>query len=314
MGNHKILIAAALALAFGIPATAQNITDLIISEVMAVPDSALSVKDDYGQAEGWVEIFNKSQGTVNYGGCYITDDRSAIPAPGTTKNMPADSPIYRYLIPKGDLRTQLGPRQATIFYASGNSAMGTFYLDFKIKKGSWIYLVSNDKCTIIDSIQVPAGLPDGLSVKKSSKDVRGMVFTVDDDYTTPSPSTPNASTGGERITPSGGVLTLVSVSVVFLALAILWGLFNLLFQPKEKKKKAPKVSAKGAPSPEEAAAIALALSRSGSDDVAAAIALALNSYLNDSVHDSESFVITIKPSENSGWNDKTMTFRKLPRR
>ena len=320
--NKRLLLSISVMLAAVSFAGAQNVTDLIISEIMAEPDSSqTSIVDDYGQKNGWIEIFNTSQGTVNYGGCYLTDDRSAIPAKGKTKFMPADHPLYKYLIPKGDLRTQLGPRQTVIFYASGEGSQGTFYTDFKIRRDSWIYLVSNDKCTIIDSMYVPAALPAGMSVKKSSKDIRGMVFGEEDTFSAPTPNTPNAGVGDSKITPSGGVLTLVSVSVVFVALAILWVLFYLFFDPKNKEKirmksakTESKPAAKGDMSSEVAAAIAMALSQADGGETVAAIAMAMDLYFNDSVHDSESFVVTIKADGTSAWNEKTQTFRRLPRR
>ena len=48
-------------------------------------------------------------------------------------------------------------------------------------------------------------------------------------------------------------------------------------------------------------------------EVNAAIATALHLYLNDTVHDVESGIITIAPRQ-SAWNDKTLTFRKTPRK
>ena len=60
-----------------------------------------------------------------------------------------------------------------------------------------------------------------------------------------------------------------------------------------KKKVAPK-PAKGGPTPEEAAAIALALDQEMNGEVYAAIGMALHQYLNDTVHDMESYIITIK--------------------
>ena len=173
-------------------AGAQNVTDLIISEIMAEPDSSqTSIVDDYGQKNGWIEIFNTSQGTVNYGGCYLTDDRSAIPAKGKTKFMPADHPLYKYLIPKGDLRTQLGPRQTVIFYASGEGSQGTFYTDFKIRRDSWIYLVSNDKCTIsLYQMQSKDGLSADAEEGQNGKDFWGKATFVPVSVKSTIPNTP----------------------------------------------------------------------------------------------------------------------------
>ena len=100
--------------------------------------------------------------------------------------------------------------------------------------------------------------------------------------------------------PHGAIITLVSVSVVFVALVILYFAYTFIgklssgemkFKMPEKKKKA---EAKGVPSGEEAAAIALALDQEMNGEVYAAISMALHQYLNDTVHDNESYVITIK--------------------
>lgn len=74
------------AILFGITTIhAQNVSDLIISEVMAEPDST-GILDEYGRRTGWIEIFNKSQGTVNYGGCFLSDDRNNLKKSPITKS------------------------------------------------------------------------------------------------------------------------------------------------------------------------------------------------------------------------------------
>lgn len=93
--------------------------------------------------------------------------------------------------------------------------------------------------------------------------------------------------------PHGWTLTIVSVSVVFCALALLWLLFWLLFDRPARMGKAKK--------------------KDPDEEVAAAIAAAIHLYYADAVHDSEPYIVTIRPSAASGWNDKKWTFRKLPR-
>jgi hypothetical protein len=75
---------------------------------------------------------------------------------------------------------------------------------------------------------------------------------------------------------------------------------------------ARKATAAGSPS-SEVAAIAMAIQQEFGGEVYAAIALALHNYLEGAVHDHESFVITIKPSGQSGWNNKSLTLRKSVR-
>lgn len=101
--------------------------------------------------------------------------------------------------------------------------------------------------------------------------------------------------------PHGLIITIVSVAVVFSALIVLYFAYtfvgkavNSTFSWKsifQCRKKSP---AKVGPSEEEAAAIALALDQELNGETYAAIGLALHQYLNDTVHDDESYIITIK--------------------
>lgn len=317
--RKRLFLILALAVSFT-SLRAQNVIDLIIAEALAVPDST-GIVDDYGRRGGWIEIFNTSQGTVNCAGCFLTDDRSDL---------------KKSIIPKGDLRTKIGPRQTVLFHASGDGDDGTFYANFKVRPGSTVYLVSNDGRTIIDSLAIPAGIPAGMSMRKEAHDLRQKVFEPVSDPTVPSPGIfngdLNAATKAEAMKekdPHGGILSLVAVSVVFSALAILWFLFWLFFDrpakrkaaakdkpAKEKKaKKAAAVSgpAGTVPSDEIAAVIALAMDMEQGGDDYAAIAMAMHLYFGDAVHDAESFVLTMRPKDGSAWNDKKQIFRKLPR-
>ena len=322
MRKRILLILALLAVSFT-SLRAQNVIDLIIAEALAVPDST-GIVDDYGRQGGWIEIFNTSQGTVNIAGCFLTDDRSDL---------------KKSIIPKGDLRTKIGPRQTTLFYASGNGADGTFYTDFKVRPGSTVYLVSNDGRTVIDSLAIPANIPVGKSMRKEAHDLRQREFEPLSTPTVPSPGIfngdLNAASKAESMKekdPHGGILSLVAVTVVFTALAILWFLFWLFFDrpakkaaaaknqpPKPKKEKKGKKAAAltdvpaGAPTDEIAAVIALAMDMEQGGDDYAAIAMAMHLYFSDAVHDNESFVLTMRPKEGSAWNDKKQIFRKLPR-
>ncbi len=304
--NRIIIVSIVAFLVASAAAFSQNVIDLIVSE--ASPDSTLI--DGYGRMSGWIEIYNTSTGTVNISGCYLTDDRSDL-----TKS----------LIPTGYTAGKIGPRQTMVFYASGNGDDGLLYTNFRLERGKTIYLVSNDGRTLVDSLSIPSTLPQGMSVQKLPLDNKGIKYQQDETPATPSPGmkngSQNAETGSQRMArtdPHGFILTLVAVLVVFCALAILWFLFWILFERPAKKKANPKpAKAKGAKAgnsnAEIAAAIAMALDLDTNGDVYAAIGTALHLYFSDAIHDNESFVITIKPSATSGWNDKTQTFRRMPR-
>lgn len=279
----------------------QNLSDLIISEAM--PGSMASVADDYGNHPDWIEIFNTSQGTVSFGGCFLTDDRSNL---------------TKCQITKDDRSTRIGPRQVALLYAAGNSTLGTYYLNFTLPSGGTVYLVSNDGRTIIDSLSIPAALPEGMSISKFAHDNKEMVF--DDIHSAaPSPLSLNGrhdqksrAQKMKETDPKGWSLSLVAVAVVFSALLILFLIYNLsgnIFTGKVRLKRKKRSKAPEGP---EAAAIALALKSytSGEEDILAAIALALHLYCGSGVHDAEPGFITIKVNNSSAWADKSLNFRK----
>ena len=287
--KKRLLSILAIIILGAVPLVAQNLSDLIISEV--VVDNETGLVDENGEHTPWIELTNTSQGTVNYAGCFLTDD------PDVPK---------KYMIPKGVIANRLGARQVTVLRPG-----------FEINKGVTIYLISTDGKTIIDSIDIPADLPPDMSVRKIATDNKKMDFKTVAEPAAPSPGLMNSDgyveSGSEKIArtdPHGSILTLTSVSVVFAALLILLIIFSIMgnaFSGKYKRKPKGKKASLDA---ETAAAIAMALNLDSSeDDVPAAIATALHLYFEDTVHDAESFVITIKP-HTSSWSNKSSMFRK----
>ena len=307
MRHYRIILSIAITFLCGLSLDAQNMSDLLIGEVLV--ENTSGIVDGYGQRNGWIELFNTSNGTVKFGGCYLSDDKSDL---------------KKYHIPTSDRSAQLGPRQSVVFYTSGNSSQGTFYTNFKLRNGSTLYLVSNDGRTIIDQVEIPADLPADQSVVRVPFGVKEMEFKT---QVNPNP-TPGSYNGNvdaktksqimKEQDPHGLVLTLIAVMVVFTALLILSFIFGWIGNANKRGKQGPKVkkskkSLDGKLTPEIAAAISLALSSEFGAEVYAAIALALAHYLPGGVHDIESMVITIQPSGNGNWADKTQNFRQLPR-
>lgn len=88
--------------------------------------------------------------------------------------------------------------------------------------------------------------------------------------------------------PHGWTLTLISVSVVFAALVVLYLIYSLCGK-----------------------AFSGTVRHNADEGTAAAIALALELEQNNSIHDTESGVITIT-HHSAEWDDKTFNFRKAP--
>lgn len=102
--------------------------------------------------------------------------------------------------------------------------------------------------------------------------------------------------------PHGIIISAVSVSVVFGALIILYFAYSFIGRLTSGQLKMPRIklpsfrkkAAEKRPTAEEAAAIAMALEKEYGGETYAAISLALHRYFNDTVHDNESYIITIK--------------------
>lgn len=287
--------------------SAQNLSDMRVTEIVA--DNETGLVDDFGVRSGWIELFNNSYGTVSYGGCYLTNDRSDL---------------KKYRIPANDKSTTLKPRQSVLFFAGGSGEKGTYYTNFIVEKGQTVYMVSNDGRTIIDSLKVPEDLQPDRSVKKVPTGIKETDFEIENN-SVPTPGSyngdVNAKTKSQEVKekdPYGWILTLISVLTVFISLTILAFIFTAIGNrsTRDKKPKEKKASKKYSEnmSPEVAAAISIALSQEFGGEAFAAIALALDDYLGGGVHDAESYVITIKPTPGSLWNEKAQNFRQLPRK
>ena len=309
MRHSRIFILSILSLFATVLLHAQNMSDLLIGEVLV--ENTCGILDGSGQRNGWIEMFNTSNGTVKFGGCYLSDDKADL---------------KKYHIPTSDRSAQLGPRQSVVFYTSGDSSQGTFYTNFKLRKGTTLYLVSNDGKTIIDEVEIPADLPADHSVMRVPTGVKAMDFVtrISD---RPTPGSYNGDVDAKSKSevmkekdPHGWVLTLIAVMVVFTALLILSFIFGRIGNyhkgtksEKPKKVKKTKKVKEGEITPEIAAAISLALSQGFGGEIYAAIALALHDYIGGGIHDTESFIITINPTPGSTWADKAQNFRQLPR-
>ena len=128
---------------------AQGRKGLRINEVLVTNET--NYQDDYGCQSAWIEIFNTTFGTVDIRSCYLTNDR----------NNPK-----KYSIPKGDVLTEMPPRQHLLFWADDMPNRGTFHVNFKLDpdKDNWIGLYDANGKDLIDSVTVPAGIPADYTV------------------------------------------------------------------------------------------------------------------------------------------------------
>lgn len=243
-----------------------------------------------------------------------------------------------YVIPKGDVDTKVKPRSHVVFFADGNDAAGTFHLPFTLNAGDYIalYDVNGD---LVDELEIPTALGADQSFARKSEDkielhVNHMNPTDDDFANAPSmfvdslwqkrdgsnedmaitPGKFNARPVNENIAnfkrddPSGILLTLMSMGVVFSALLLLFLLFMLfgkIFAAKDKKNKEKVVVTVADDTISES-------QDNDNDEAIAAICMALYQHLN--AHDEESGVLTFNRSNNSAWGAKSNMLLRMPER
>jgi len=186
---------------------AQSTKDLRINEVLLINNS--SYVDNFGTRSAWIEIFNTAYNKVNVGGCYLTDD---------LKNP------TKYRIPKNDPNTSIPTRSFVIFFADDHTTHGTFHLNFKLDSTSrFVALFNADGKTLIDSMTLPNQTVD-ISYGRLEDGSDSLVALA---KTTPMATnyTEDVVSAGARFAaadPVGIGMTLTAMSVVFLALIMLY--------------------------------------------------------------------------------------------
>ncbi len=273
----------------------------VINEVMV--DNQTSYMDDYGQRNGWIEIYNNTYGTLDLGGRYLTDD------PNNPK---------KYPIPRGDVLTKIKPRQHALFWADNEPFNGTFHVNFKLDptKENYIALYDNDGKTLLDEIRIPAGIPadktfgyvqDGVKHDENEKALGALLERV-------TPSSNNAVleenpkiTTLEKNDSLGAMITITSMLVVFTGLLLLYLIFKFIGNM------AKRLSTKRAAKTGTVSAIRSETKLTG--EVLAAISAAIHE-LNEDAHDIETTILTISEVKRrySPWSSKLYTLRQEPRR
>lgn len=278
---------------------AQSQDDMRLNEFLVINTD--DFEDDFGHKGAWVELFNSSYGTVNIGGCYLSND-------------PAN--LTKYVIPKGDVLTKISPRQHILFWADNQPFRGTFHINFTLEDSKEIIFVASDGHTIIDRVAIPhekldtnvsyGRLEDGLGSLTGTDGWQVMDRT--------SPSTNN--TGVDKVPPSvvikemdpyGIIMAVTAMTVVFLSLILLYVMFKNIGKYNIKKSRARSEVASAVTGKPKVANV--------SAEIYAAIATALHAYNQDSeAHDIENTILTInKVTKNySPWSSKIYTLRETP--
>ncbi len=273
-------------------ANGQSTSSIRLNEVLVI--NVDNFVDEYGSRSGWIELYNNSPGTVDIRGCYISND-------------PSDP--KKYMIPKGDVKTKIPPRQHVLFWADNRPFHGTFHLNFVLdpEKENRLFFFDSDGKTLIDQVTIPAGQKADISY--------GLTLDGVGTWEALSKVTPDTNNktldSNEKIenfqrNDSFGVgMTLTAMTVVFLGLLLLYLIFKQVGNSaiKMSRRRAEKVSG-GRP---------VTNSANEPGAVFAAIATALYEVAEDA-HDFENTVLTIhRVTRNySPWSSKIYGLRRLP--
>ncbi|MDD2425434.1 MAG: OadG family transporter subunit [Bacteroidales bacterium] len=286
----------------GLRAAAQSQEDMRLNEILVVNTN--DFEDDFGHKNGWIELFNSSYGTVNIGGCYLTNDPSNL---------------TKYIVPKGDVLTFVKPRQHILFWADNQPYRGTFHVNFTLEESEEILLVASDGRTIIDRVRIPhTSLGENISFGRKNDGIGDRTGNEGwEILARTSPSTNNSGVDDvpkgvviKEADPYGAVMAITAMSVVFVSLILLYIIFKQIgkYNIKSSQKRSDLVSAlkgkKRVVSVEDTSA-----------EVYAAIATALHLYQTENeAHDIENTILTItKVTRNySPWSSKIYTLRETP--
>ncbi|MBR5018406.1 MAG: OadG family protein [Bacteroidales bacterium] len=298
--KHLKLFLAAVGLVLCFTAGAQSQDAMRLNEYLVV--NTADMQDDFGQQSSWIELYNSSYGTVDIAGCFFSDD-------------PAN--LKKYTIPGGDLSTKIKPRQTVIFWADNQKQRGTFHLSFDLDGAKEIIFTKGDGKTIIDRIPVHHDLSENVSFGRVEDGIGSTDGSAEGwkvlDNTSPGSNNKELDKAAKpdkmkEIDPYGWILALTAMSVVFLALILLYFIFKGIGNANIRAGK--KRSAASAGTDVKASAYGEV-----PGEVYAAIATAMHLYQQDDEgHDEESFVVTLHHTDRtySPWSSKIYTLRQTP--
>ena len=143
-----------------------DINDIQINELLAIND--LTLGDDYGEFDDWIELINHGESPVELDGYYLTDNQNQLtkwPFPFTNITIQPDSFL--------------------IIWCDNDDEQGDLHTNFKLSsEGEFLAIVSPDGSTILDSLTFPeqdADISYGRVVEELSLW----------DYMTPTPGSAN---------------------------------------------------------------------------------------------------------------------------
>lgn len=274
----------------------EETSKVVLNEIMSLNET--NFQDDYGIHNAWIEVFNKSYGTVDIAGYKLA-----------VCNGIDDTVVYN--VPKGDVLTKIKPRQHALFWADGEPNRGTFHTTCTLDTTgvNWVGLYDNGG-KLIDQIEVPILAADHSYARVDDANPEWVIKGGNDASSYVTPCTNNMTieknVKQEKFAEqdSAGIgMAITAMSVVFSGLILLYVLFRLLGWGMQSKKSTETSKTE---TMTENQFVTKTEDKEG--EVYAAIAMALHEEKNN-VHDIESGILTIT-RQNSAWNAKHLMLRK----
>ncbi|MBQ6800015.1 MAG: lamin tail domain-containing protein, partial [Bacteroidaceae bacterium] len=202
---------------------------VVLNEVLSLNEG--NFQDDYGVHNAWIEVFNKSYGTVDIAGYKLA-----------VYNGMGDTVTYN--VPKGDVLTKIKPRQHALFWADGEPNRGTFHTTCKLDTArvNWVGLYDNGG-KLIDQIEVPVLEADHSYARINDANPEWAVKGGDEASSYVTPSTNNMTIEKNEkqekfaLHDASGIgMAITAMLVVFSGLIILYVSFRLLGLGMQSKK------------------------------------------------------------------------------
>lgn len=318
MKKINLMKLASLAIALMATSTlfAQGILDVRFNEILVKNSNSLVNKE--GEKSGWIEFTNIGYSTVDLSGCKLVKKSS--------------SGEVTHLIPKGLNYTSLAPQNYVILNVNAKEE-APFAALFDLADATELVLYDASGKIIIDKVELDpnsfredislgrAFVPRGtLADRNADTNFEARVKTmVPTDRMTPGYSNFRApeesrSEAFRRTDPFGIGMAVIAMSVVFLALLCLFGVFAQVgtwMQNIEKKKDAKNAK----PTSSDDSVVATASVGAPDGEILAAIGYAIKMY-NDELNESEARVLTINRTVKaySPWSSKIYGLTQLPNR
>ncbi len=296
MRMKKLRFLITMLVVVALPSWGQGAKSIRITEVMT--HNRTGIVDEYGKHKPWVELSNSSFTTYNMRGMFLTTDRRVL-----DKSMqPEERRKLMTPLPNNEPRTTLGGKKSIVVFEKGRET-GSLQLPLRLQpmQPNWIALYDGNAVDLIDSVSVPVLLPD--QSYELSQDFKTW-SKADGDMVTPGylpqPSGLTKSQQLKKADPYGIGITVLSMGIVFVCLALLFlALWVLGIFMKRKQQNSEAVKPAPPTTPTETPT-ANATETSQEEIYMAVIALALKEHLGNK-HDTESGVLTIKPKQ-TRWN------------